>query len=785
MVDKNKKINLLDLVDIIFLQDLQDNFAKALKVGVLTFDDNGPITKPSNFTDLCKYTRETELGKQRCYECNIESGKLAAEKGAPITYTCHVGLTHFVVPIMVKGQHIASIFGGQISTENLDKEHFRQIAKELGINEEEYLKALEKIKVVSDETIKPPAQLLFLVANAISKIAHEKYEILEKKKKEDIYINIVETMRSSLDVESIKHKMVFQIGTILGADRVAFADYDSAKGNYFISPDNEYRSSSDVKTFVGYDFAATPGFIELIMKVHLIGKDIIFSDLEKYLEENNLKDSSIEKFYKEMGFLSSMVVNINNGDLFYGNFIITFKEKRDINEDDIKFTKMLANQAGIAIYQAELYEKTKEQAEREALLRSITGAIRSTLDVDETKKTIVEIIGKTLNADRCYIAEYDTKSNRFLMINDEYLSSDELLGYKGLDINKELPHFAEAIKKGQSLLINDKEIFLNADNQDFDIEKKAIEKYKINSAYTFPLYYHDELLGALSIHYVNETYFINDDEIKFLNIIANQIAIAIYQSRLYQKIQLQSERERISRNIIEILRSTLDKTIIKHLFVKNIGKFFNADRVFFSEFDSNTKEYLPVDAQSEYLSKSEEQSFVNCDLSKSPFRGHIQPLIEKRELIIPSWDEYIRNNPKNEEFMSFYKQANIKSSYNFPVIYEGQIMGYFCIEFTHKIVELFDEDISRIRSICTQAGTALHHAALYMEAQDTIQEKEKIITKVLSGIKQPVDVIMKSSKILSELELKRDEQTKHLNNLIISCNQLLDLTKDIVDKSDD
>lgn len=782
MSDEKKEIRLPDLIDVNFLQELQDTFANTMNVASITIDSTGPITKPSNLTDFCSnHIRKTPLGLKKCNECIIEGEKLVEEKGGPVIYTCPMGLTHFAIPIIVEGKHIASILGDQIFLEQPNEENFKKLAKELNIEDEEkYLEALRKVNIVPIENIKASTQLLFIVANAISKVAHKNLELIEKNKRENLLRKMVEIIRSSVDLDFVKHEMVFQIGAFLKADRVAFADYDFTKENYFISPENEYKSSPNAKTFVGYDFAAAPGFIEAIRKVHLTGQNIIFNDLDKYLEDNNLKATGIEKFYKEMGFMSSMAININHGDLFYGNLVVTFGEKYKIREDDINLLKILANQAGTALYQAELYSKINQQAKREILLRSIAETVRGTLDIDETKKTIVNIIGKTLKADRCYIAEYDAKTDKFLIIKDEYLSSKELQGYTGLDFDKELPHFAEAIKTGHRLIIKDKEIFLDTDNQNFELEKKIIEKYKINSAFTFPLYYHDELLGVFSIHYVSEKRLISNDEINFLNSITSQLATAIHQAKLYKKIQMQAEREKISRNIIEISRSTLEKEVIKHLFVKNIGKFFNADRVFFSEFDSNTNKFLPINTQSEYLSSPEEKSFVDFDWSEPNIEIHLHRLIEKRELLVPAWDEYIKANSDNEELISLYKDANVRSSYNFPVLYESSLIGYFCIEFTRNFIELSDEDIGRIRSICTQAGIALYHAELYLKAQEANQTKEKIITKVTDGIKEPVNNIIKNSKILSGQEPTKDEKTAYLNSIINSCNQLLDLTKEII-----
>ena len=64
-----------------------------------------------------------------------------------------------------------------------------------------------------------------------------------------------------------------------------------------------------------------------------------------------------------------------------------------------------------------------ENNEKANSFRSIIKVINNSLDINKTKKTIIEIVGKTLGADRCFIVDYDKKLNKFLPIDDEYLSS--------------------------------------------------------------------------------------------------------------------------------------------------------------------------------------------------------------------------------------------------------------------------------------------------------------------------------------------------------------------------
>lgn len=85
-------------------------------------------------------------------------------------------------------------------------------------------------------------------------------------------------------------------------------------------------------------------------------------------------------------FISAASINIYYGNLFLGDLVITFNKNRHISDDEMKFIKTLVDQAGIAIHQARLYEKEKQNTQREILLRNLTEEIRSSLDVNKTKK---------------------------------------------------------------------------------------------------------------------------------------------------------------------------------------------------------------------------------------------------------------------------------------------------------------------------------------------------------------------------------------------------------------
>lgn len=429
-----------------------------------------------------------------------------------------------------------------------------------------------------------------------------------------------------------------------------------------------------------------------------------------------------------------------------------------------------------------LINSIKQHVEREKLIRKIVETVRSSLELNTIKNTIVNEVGKALNADRCFLWGYD-KSEDFFIVDQfsEHRSSDDVKSLIGINSkDQKIEWLTDLYKINKEVIFNNVKQFIKENNLGGTPIEQYFKKYNIKASYSIPIFNSDEMLGVLIVQYTKDYKILNQEDIDFLRIVAVQAGEAIYQAELYQKVQLQAERERISRTIVEILRSSMDKSIIKKLFVKNIGKFFDADRVFFSDYDSTTKMYLPVDNNSEYLSNSNQKSFVGFDWSDPNINEHVQLLLEKKEIKITNFDEYIKENPDlKKKLILRYTDFDVKSSYNFPVLHENNILGYFCIEFTNNIYKLTDEDLNRIRSICTQAGIALYHAELYSEAQQCAVLRESSISEISEQIKKPASEILDMSTLLAKNEFERKAQIEYLNNIIYSCNHLLELTKNI------
>ena len=194
-------MGLLDFIDLEELQNMQDTFSLATGMAAITVDLEGKfITKPSNFTDFCmEYTRKTTIGARRCEKCDAEG------KGA---YFCHAGLMDFAEPIILNGQHLGNILGGQVLPAEPDIKKFEAIADELGISKEEYIRALSKVPVRSEEAIRASAKLL---RELVGNIIILQYTMKKDDKKIDILKEEIDCMMTNAQDIASKTKELTKI----------------------------------------------------------------------------------------------------------------------------------------------------------------------------------------------------------------------------------------------------------------------------------------------------------------------------------------------------------------------------------------------------------------------------------------------------------------------------------------------------------------------------------------------------------------------------------------------
>ena len=579
------------------------------------------------------------------------------------------------------------------------------------------------------------------VASAVG-IAIYQSILYEKEKqaveRESLLRKTLEIIRSSLDIEQIKKNIVTQAGKIFEADRCFIRFFDSEKDE-FLTTDTEYLSSPEVKSIIGYTFDKR--FDNWIKPVHKAGNIVIVKDINELMAERGVSEQ-LQLIDIKSGYGVPIIIE----GRFAATFVLHYIKKQVVlSEEDLIFLKSISDQAAIAINQAELYEKEKETAGREKLLRKIIETIRTTIDLNELQKIFVTEIGKLFNADRCFIFQLD--ENKKIYNTTEYLSSSDIKSIIGFDKQKEQYWLSEALK--EDLLLTDINKYIKEHNLQGTPADEHVQEYKVKSTLTMRIYFANKIIGVIALHYTKAPGSLSSENMNFFRTISNQLGIALNQAYTYEKEKQTAKREVLSRKIIEIIRSTLDRKEIIHNCVTEIGRTFDAGRCFIYELETDKLEGY-VYNYGEYLQSPEEKSIRNRLFKSSDLEWITINIINRTGFYIQDTQKYLEETNKfGTNIEKHILEFNIKSVIAISLISENEVIGSFVLHF-NKTNPISEEEYDLIKTLVKQTEIGIYQAKLYEKEKETA-EKERILKEIISEIKLTTNLKQAYNKLLEKL----------------------------------
>ena len=173
-----ENLKLTDLIDLEELQKLQDCFALSNNIASIILDPEGrPITRSSNFSEFCRIVRSSSRGSGNCKKVEQILSR-SQENPVPYVINCDTfpAIMEGVVPVIVKGHHLASWNIGQVVDPDMDGGEIWDKAGLLCLDEEELVSAFGKLRKMSRPEFERTLKFLELLTLQVSLLAVQNVE---------------------------------------------------------------------------------------------------------------------------------------------------------------------------------------------------------------------------------------------------------------------------------------------------------------------------------------------------------------------------------------------------------------------------------------------------------------------------------------------------------------------------------------------------------------------------------------------------------------------------------
>jgi len=349
--------------------------------------------------------------------------------------------------------------------------------------------------------------------------------VAQQAQREAMTHRISQAIRCSLDSHEIYQTAVRELGSYLAVDRCSlFMRDDRAK---CVTNVAEYHATGVEPA--ASDFAFT-NLQSLMAALDTTGV-LPFTDAAK--------DERITELYQNIlskaNVKSIMYVAIRVGDDVPAAFALsTTKQVRQWSEADIALAKAVADQTGIAIRQAELYQKAETTSTREALVNRLTMAIRASLSLGEVLSTATIELGRALDASRVHLFLLDSEGVS-QPHEHEYLA-DGVRSIKHVDVDYNDPIARRLSNSLEPLIVDDAVNYDDASNALSDYVRAQAQRLDIRSAINYPLIVKGQFRGILCIHQTDRIRLWTEDEVTLVEALAERLAIGIAQAELFEMV---------------------------------------------------------------------------------------------------------------------------------------------------------------------------------------------------------------------------------------------------------
>jgi signal transduction histidine kinase len=528
-----------DLVDLPSFQQVMQSWYNVAGVAAALLDMDRNSLCAVGWQDIC--ARFHHLSPQTERRCNHSDDYLFSHlhEGSYVAHKCLNGLMNCAMPVMVKGEQVATLFMGQFLHEPPDEEFFRHQAQELGVDEQAYLAALQQVPIISEERIRVVMEAQAHLAQRLATMGLERIQLLETsaalnadfiraQKHIDLMLHAAQAASSSMEPAQVLERVADAMVTAVGVPYCGIYLMDAERG--VLVPHAVRGPLTEARPDVFRARPLDPAVDSLAGEALRRQEPAVCYDVEV---DPCLSREMVQAFNVK----SVLAVPIRVSEQVLGVAILsTSNDYRHFTSDEIELVWGIANSVALAVDNARLYEETRQRLAESQGLERVAAALLRKVSLEEVLEIVCTEAQQLTGATGSAVLLLDAE-------RDAWLRVAHRTGTVSASVNRvpvEGSFAGIAVRRDEPFLTNDG---ASEAHRYFGDERPT-------AFLAMPLHANGTVIGVLEV--VDKPGGFAKDDVRIVSLFANQAAINIEHARLNQQagqLAVLEERQRLAREL--------------------------------------------------------------------------------------------------------------------------------------------------------------------------------------------------------------------------------------------
>jgi PAS domain S-box-containing protein len=379
-----------------------------------------------------------------------------------------------------------------------------------------------------------------------------------------------------------------------------------------------------------------------------------------------------------------------------GVLVVEGNRHHAFSADDFEVLRAAANQAGIAIGRARLLTAERRRADEQEALRATMADLSAKLELSDLLQAVLERAVQLLRVSHGELAIYDRAREELEIVASYNVGKKDTTGTRMKPGEGAMGHVALT---REPLLIPDYQAWAARSEQYAQVEFHAVM--------VAPLLMGRQLVGAIAFMDKDAERQFGQDDLRLLDLIAPQAAVAIENARLYTMERRRAEEQQALLDTMKDLSGELELAKVLHRVLERAVALLHVTGGELATFDAAAGDLAIV--------ASHQMGTDAVGTRIAPGDGAMGRVAETRApLIIPRYQEWEGRSSK-------YTQSTVQSVMAAPLLIGSRLVGTIAVVHSDPTRELGREDMRLLQLFAPEAAIAIENARLFTQAQHQTQ----------------------------------------------------------------